>query len=229
MITSNVINRVFHIKYDDGTGTAFTIDVNERQYLITAKHVIEGFPNKPLEIYHEGQWKNIDCNLVGHGQGNIDVSVLAPSLQLSPNYNLPATSGNIVYGQTVFFLGFPYGLKSDLGKELMSDFPLPIVKSGVMSSIMVDNDEKTIWLDGHNNPGFSGGPIVFLPNAQGKEFNVAGIVSAYPTYPEPVVDSNGKETGLYTKNNPGIIIGYNISHATDIIDKNPIGFPIKNS
>ena len=42
MITSNVIHRTFHIRYRNGTGTAFAIDRDGRQYLITARHLVEG-------------------------------------------------------------------------------------------------------------------------------------------------------------------------------------------
>ena len=42
MITRNVIQRIFHIKRDNSTGTAFTIDRGSKQYLATARHVVEG-------------------------------------------------------------------------------------------------------------------------------------------------------------------------------------------
>jgi hypothetical protein len=46
MITSNVIQRVFHLKFGTGTGTCFAIDFEGRQYLVTAKHVVYGLIDK---------------------------------------------------------------------------------------------------------------------------------------------------------------------------------------
>jgi lipoprotein signal peptidase len=43
MITTNVIYRVFHLHYAGNYGTCFAIDLSEKQYLVTAKHLIEGF------------------------------------------------------------------------------------------------------------------------------------------------------------------------------------------
>ena len=56
MITSNVIQRTFHIRRDNSTGTAFTIDRGSKQYLVTARHVVEGIESgNAIEIFHEGQ------------------------------------------------------------------------------------------------------------------------------------------------------------------------------
>ena len=57
MITRNVIQRIFHIKRDNSTGTAFTIDRRSKQYLVTARHVVEDIESgNTIEIFHEGQW-----------------------------------------------------------------------------------------------------------------------------------------------------------------------------
>ena len=52
MVTSNVIQRTFHIRYGSTTGTAFAIDRNKRQYLITARHVVKGITSgSSIEIF----------------------------------------------------------------------------------------------------------------------------------------------------------------------------------
>ena len=43
MITSNFIHRIFRIKCGEFMGTGFTIDVDGKQYVVTAKHVVNGF------------------------------------------------------------------------------------------------------------------------------------------------------------------------------------------
>lgn len=55
MITTNVLQRTFRIKYGENTGTCFTIDVDDRQYIATARHVVDGIQRKDtIEIFHEG-------------------------------------------------------------------------------------------------------------------------------------------------------------------------------
>ncbi len=135
----------------------------------------------------------------------------------------------ITLGQTVFFLGFPYGYHQTVGFEFNRDFPFPLVKSGVLSAVLFDENEPVILLDGHNNPGFSGGPVIYVPPGMPEDqFNIAGIVSAYPTYREAVFDESGSETGSYIENNPGIVIATAIKCAVSLIEENPAGFELPN-
>jgi hypothetical protein len=43
MITANYMCRTFRIKCGNSSGSGFTIDVNGREYLITARHVVQMF------------------------------------------------------------------------------------------------------------------------------------------------------------------------------------------
>ena len=88
MVTSNVIQRVFKIRRGESQGTAFTIDRAGRQYLVTARHVIESVSVGSLSIWHEEQWKALAVNVVGVGEGEVDVAVLAPLFQISPMHLL---------------------------------------------------------------------------------------------------------------------------------------------
>jgi hypothetical protein len=45
----NVVYRIFSIKYVNYSGSAFIIEVDGRQYLITAKHVLPGMEG-PAQI-----------------------------------------------------------------------------------------------------------------------------------------------------------------------------------
>ena len=61
MITTNVIQRTFHIRYGGLTGTAFAIDREGKQYLITAKHVVPDIATgSAMDIFHDKRWKTID-------------------------------------------------------------------------------------------------------------------------------------------------------------------------
>ena len=58
MITSNAIQRTFLIGFGKSTGTAFITDCNSKQYLVTARHVIEGIrPRDVVYVFHDREWK----------------------------------------------------------------------------------------------------------------------------------------------------------------------------
>ena len=234
MITSNIIHRTFHIQWNGDTGTGFTIDHGSRQYLVTARHVVEGIKSgDAIKIFHDKEWKELVVKIVGIGTGDVDVAVLACSVRLSLSLALIASSKDMTYGHPVSFLGYPFGW--DAGHEKINrGVPLPFVKAGFLSA-MVSGDVSWLFLDAHVNKGFSGGPVVFAPYGEPKnKLRVAGIVVAYPT-PEylPIVDHNGVEVTDkagkpigFIKENPGFVVAIDIRHALELIDANPIGFDL---
>lgn len=224
MITSNVIQRVFHIKYGQGTGTCFTIDYENKQYIITAKHVVLGLKNDDIvELYFNGNWTKITVKMIGH-HPTADVSVFAIDTLLNA-HKMEPTSNGITYGQDTFFLGFPYQLQDEMNGQINRNFPIPLVKKATLSCITKDDTGPYFLLDGINNPGFSGGPVVFTePNKY--DFKVAAIISGYKFNEEPTYHQN-QETEISVRSNTGIIIAYNIVNAIELIDLNPIGKEIE--
>ena len=226
MITTNVIHRTFHIQVGDSTGTCFTIDNNNKQYLVTARHVVKDLNGTcGIRIFHENQWKEIQVTVVGHCEGEIDISVLTAPLQLSPTFPLEATSAGMVYGQDVYFLGFPYGMTGEIG-SLNRDFPLPFVKKAIVSCMYsTDDGVQMSFLDGHNNPGFSGGPVVFKEQNR-NDYKIASVISGFRYTEEPVYQGDNPVPLAY-RYNTGIIISYGIKHAIDVIESNPIGYELQ--
>ncbi|MEW6531890.1 MAG: trypsin-like peptidase domain-containing protein [Thermodesulfobacteriota bacterium] len=228
MITNNVIYRTFHITIGDSVGTCFTIDVDGRQYLVSARHLVKPLgQGETILIYHENQWKQIRVTLVGHCPGEVDVSVLATNLQLSPTFELEPTARGLTYAQEVYFLGFPYGMTVRIG-ELNRDFPMPFVKKAIVSCMYSTEDKTQIYfLDGHNNPGFSGGPVVFKePNRPDFNYRVAAVISGFRWSAEPVYEGD-QEVPLVYRYNTGIIVAYGIKHAVDLIQENPRGYELE--
>ena len=238
MITTNAIQRTFHIKRGDASGTAFAIDRASRQYLVTARHVVDGISSgDTIAVFHESRWQNVTIEVIGIGGGDVDVDVnvdvMSCPTQLAPTYSLEASAAGLAYGQTVYFLGFPFGW--DGGAESMNrDLPIPFVKTGIISALIFGNPTR-FFIDGHGNKGFSGGPVVFVPNGLPQtELRVAGIVANYPTpLREPIVDKRGhpivddhNEPAAFFSENPGFVVAMAISHATDLIDANPVGFQL---
>ena len=117
------------------------------------------------------------------------------------------------------------------GGQMNRDFPFPLVKSGVLSG-MEPGDAPKIWVDGHNNPGFSGGPLVFIPPEEqfmkGRAYRVAGVISAYRLSVLPVYNQQGQQIGLFPENS-GIVVAYGIQPALDLINSNPIGYELKGT
>ncbi len=58
--------------------------------------------------------------------------------------------------QDAFFLGYPFGMGTYIHEVQAWAF----VKKGIISSFGKLGGVRRIFLDGMNNPGFSGGPVV---------------------------------------------------------------------
>jgi S1-C subfamily serine protease len=227
MITSDVLGRVFCLKIGDSTATGFAIDVDNRQYIVTAKHFTTNLSvSNPLQLLFENKWNNFGGTIVGHGVGEIDISVLAlngvtsnPALKLTPDQS-------ILYGQDVYFVGFPYGSWGD-SKTAFIGHAIPFVRKAIVSCVEDGpNGEHRNFLDGHNVPGFSGGPVVYAKGPLTDGFIVTSVISGYKFVNSPVyLGSN--PTGATIQYNTGIIITYGIRHALDLIKANPIGPQIK--
>ena len=234
MITANAIQRTFHIKRGDASGTAFAIDRASRQYSVTARHVVDGIiPGDTIAVFHESQWKNVTVDVVGIGEADADAAVLSCPTQLAPTYPLEASATGLAYGQTVYFLGFPFGWDGG-GENIHRDSPIPFVKTGIISALIFGNPTH-FFIDGHGNKGFSGGPVVFVPNGQPQtELRMAGIVANYPTpLREPIVDKLGNpivddhnQPAAFFSENPGFVVAMAIRHAIDPIERNPTGFQL---
>ena len=233
VITSNVILRTYNIKRGNATGTACVIDRENKQYLVTARHVVEGVKSKDqIAFSFERRWHTIDIEVVGIGVGDLDVAILACPLRLSPTHQLEASTRGLAYGQLVYFLGFPFGWNGG-GEDLNRGCPLPFVKSGVLSTFYKNDNRSLFYIDGYGNRGFSGGPVVFVPgerqSSEATPFQLAGIIVNYPMPLEsqrPILDKRGNGLDAYFIENPGLVAAVNISSVTEIIDSNPVGFQL---
>lgn len=240
MLTTNVLQRCFLVRCGDITGTCFTIEVDNRQYIVTAYHVVKSFDSyncSYLDLYNEnlsreGPWVRLPVELVGHYIDDVDgVSVFAPKYQVSITYSLPPTQEGIVHYDDVYILGFPEGLKGGIDAESTKDanrgYPLPIVKKGILSAWYIR--EGMMLLDTYNMHGFSGGPVI-MKSRETKDFIVTGIVSGYRTRKAPVYlsieNQQSQKSFAHTLENTGLTIAYSIDHAVKLICQQsiPIGF-----
>ena len=80
------------------------------------------------------------------------VTVLAPMVSFGYAHDLEITTDRMILSENVCFLGYPFNFATG-DKGINAGFPVPFVKKAIVSAF----EDSTIYLDGHNNPGFSGG------------------------------------------------------------------------
>jgi S1-C subfamily serine protease len=218
--------RVFSIKYGNTTGTAFFVEVDNRQYLITAKHVVSTLGDggaiqllKPDTL----TWTDYKIQHV-LGCEPADIVVLAPVEALVPNLkNSPVLLGTegLILGGEVYFLGFPFGFDAQASVETTGKYLLPFVKHAHLSALVRESGAEVLYLDGYNNLGFSGGPVVWF-DQQANKARIVGVISAYRNEPRSVRLGTAP-TPMVVDSNAGIILAYSIAPAIEAIQKNPAG------
>ena len=224
MVQGEILSRVLRIRYNSSLGTAFTIESHGEQFLVTAKHIFgdTALPSSAiigLLLGEDYQLFDVDIRYPSNQVVDIAVIRLKVPQYLTPTYdNINSTEG-LILGQDVFFLGFPFEYDSILQGYPNRERPLPFIKKACMSAILKDS-AKTILLDGINNPGFSGGPVCFKKiGSMETTMRILGVVSAYRTERQPLLNIVGSDTrGYYVPTNTGIILVYDIKNAIVIAD-----------
>ena len=241
-ITNNVFLRTKRIIAGPASGTTFTIDADGRQYLITAKHVVAALPGPQAIVQvcdDQTQCADVQVTILRCGDP-IDIAVLVPTRQITIAFPLPPDSGGMNIGQDVYFVGFPFGdysLTTNAGH----------VRKAVFSAQEKTNAYRRLYLDGWNNPGFSGSPVVFVPPGRpNNEFKVAAVISGYRPEPSQVkamvpidasqivpqdralnriidfADGSHRklvDTDLLVPGNSAIVVAYTIDQAVDLIER----------
>jgi hypothetical protein len=125
--TSNIILRVLMVESEHGRSSIFSVDVDEREYWITARHTLTGIEDGPpygpisdnleLRLLNAGStsnrllWRSINFAGVNPDDEHIDVVVLAASTPIL-DIRLPspaADSDGAVFGGDCRILGFANG------------------------------------------------------------------------------------------------------------------------
>lgn len=216
MILTNILYRTFFVRALE-YGTAFTIQESDREYLITAKHLLPPDDEQfELKLYRDQKWVTLPTIVVGRGRGEVDIAVLELPLRLtSAGFNVTPTMDGITLGHDVFFLGFPYKMWGNIG-SFMGGLPCPFAKKGTLS-LLATGTPHTLYVDAINNEGFSGGPLFFYPQGNNLDLRIAGVVSKFKVEYESVLDESGEPTKMRVPYNTGFLVAYGIKHAVDII------------
>ena len=250
-VTNNVWLRTFMVKSDKEAGTIFSIDVDEREYWITAKHIVTGAKHPPfgaveaktvtLSVLPQSDsnkdWISISFNVIDPGK-DVDIIVLAPENSLlgkNPIQSAKVASAGTMFGGECEFVGFPFGSGWTTKFEKSEMIRMPFVKHCTISGQITS--PQVVWiLDGINNEGFSGGPVVV---ETGPTQHIIGVISGFRREPievVPVSEITPSEPGGAPNNTPaqshpkeaalantGFFFAYDMTCAIDAIKKNPIG------
>jgi hypothetical protein len=100
-VLSNALVRVFYIKVGQQTGTAFTIEQNGRQYLVTAKHVVSSLPPKGahIQIFQMADWHDLTVNILYCKSKDVDIAVLEIPNDISARFELEPDRGSVLIGR----------------------------------------------------------------------------------------------------------------------------------
>jgi|688.fasta_scaffold106794_3 hypothetical protein len=217
MPTRDILQRTFYIKYLNYTGTAFTIERNDKQYLVSTSHTFPFAENGDvlkISVMRYNVWNEIEVKIFKHSNTQVDIAMLQLNNDISPRHFNKTGREGLVLGKEAFFIGFPYGNFMDDATAVNDGYPLPFVKKGVVSALYFHHGTpERIYLDGINNPGFSGGPCVIRLNPN-DVCTVFGVVKGY------LPDNVDVKTpfGEYSFNqNSGIVEVHFIRHIDEIV------------
>jgi hypothetical protein len=172
-----------------------------------------------MEVEFEDAWHAWPLELIGRGSAlnrDFDVAVFRiPAGRPVPADPLLFGGDGAIVSDDTYFLGYPYGMVSH--RQALGGWPVALVKKAVFSGF--DGDQRLWVLDGHNNAGFSGGPVLVRNNAQGP-LSVGAVIAAYRKDYAPVLDCNDwyRETNLMAEGNSGIIYATSINVVKQILD-----------
>jgi len=217
-VPTEILARTLFIKWGNEMGTAFTFDYQGRLYLVTARHVVAGVPavDAVIQIRQGDQWKDYwTVRTIYPSSPDVDVAIFETSEKApAQGYIIEPSNSNsgVTFGQQVWFIGYPFGLES----KFMGGKTFAFLKRGTMSAIDASNpDAIVLYIDGFNNPGFSGGPIIYW-NFTTHKYELMGVVKGYREEATQQ-DINGQLVDTQILQNSGILIAYSIKHVTDAI------------
>ena len=182
--------------------TSFYMPFEEKEYLITAKHFLKKSVGK-IRLSVDEVWKELPERIILCSKEKVDIAAIeitGTKLFSKRNLLIPKyTCEDVTIGDDSFFIGFPYGIKSILGfkDRPMLKFTFPIVKRATVSGAIIDNNKNIgFYMDGHNNPGYSGAPC--LKKIPGGQWILFGVVSSYIMQENILYDENGEAKMIIT-------------------------------
>ena len=226
VLPAEIIYRVFWITRDSKPeGTGIVIDVEGKQYFITAQHVASKCAYQPeLRIGDGDSWtsRTITWDYVGENQ-QADVAVLAADRLLCPDrLYLDVGSQDLTYGMVGYALGFPTALETHEISVTDEGHPMPVPALAV--AYFSGGDYACC--SGYITSGYSGGAVVFpKPGSTTNEWVLTGIIAGFPWLRRPI-DMDGAPVEFAAREHTGLIRNVPIGLVEEIIKSKPLGFPL---
>lgn len=219
-ISSFEFERTFNIRKDSSTGTCFLIQEKEKNYWVTAKHVLGKVSNKQKVSFHilqDTNWLLATGTVLVHTNPLIDIAVVVPD-DTSTTNAIKLNQVQMILGDEGFFLGFPFGMKTRDNSNINKGFPFALIKKCVFSGGYTEKGIQMMFFDGNNNPGFSGGPVFYKNrlDANDRRLYLVAVVSAYVNQKNQMITPIG--TFDYNENS-GIILAFSSSHIKEILSQ----------
>ena len=215
-----ILQRTFLIKVGNSTGTAFKLDYKGAIYLVTARHVAAILPQtKPVfQIWRNNKWEDIHAaRKILPASADVDIALFETGEKIAQPFPIAVSTQDEgpTLGQQVWFLGYPFGDTALTSRA--EDQIFPFIKRGTISAINGSNpDAVVLYIDGFNNPGFSGGPIVYWEFKK-HAYRILGVVQGFRTDTAKVL-VNGQRLDTNVLVNSGILTAFSIKHAIDAIE-----------
>jgi hypothetical protein len=217
----SILTSTFNIFTDTSSGTCFTVTENNIEYVVTAKHLFKRKTQHADSVTVKINVNKIETSYKAivyfHPNASVDLAVLKLNKKIAQDKSLPIKDGPHYLGQECLFLGYPL---FSLGSETQTD-KVPFVKKAIISAFYQDKGIDYLLLDGHNNPGFSGGPVITTNDKFEDQF-IAGVVSGFINERKsmqirPDRRNDSLQYSLTISENSGIIIAYPTKYITETI------------
>ena len=96
---------------------------------------------------------------------------------------------------------------------------MPFVKHAILSASENLASGRVWHLDGLNNPGFSGGPVVFAPPGAGRDLRLMAVVSGYRLDWQNLHFEGAADSAYQVGTNSGIIIAYDVAAIRERLER----------
>jgi hypothetical protein len=206
--------RTLRIVTSKGYSSSFVMNHKGRQWLVTASHVVDELgDNDVIEVHGQDGEKHSGLERLPRISA-ADVAVFrlwTEDADFGPPLE-PYGADGVFATQDAYFLGFP-----DLGGDgfgLTYADSTPFIKKASVSG-QADYYGIKVWLlDGMNNHGFSGGPLI-IHEQEPEGYRVFAVLCCYVPAKLPV---SPEGSGFFVETNAGLVIGFDIRHAVEAID-----------
>lgn len=221
-------------------GTAFLIDYDNFNILITCRHIIEGSDFNRLFLSfntHDHQIHRIPFTQLSNNvvdwiidtRPEIDIALIPVPIDFEKwdvrklPLSMFATYDELFEGDELFFLGFPLGIKS------LSGGIHPLVRQGI---IAFKHENGPFLIDAHVYPGNSGSPVFLKPSVidfdekgnttigKVRPPKLIGIISSYIPYIDPCISVQTNRARITFEENSGLATVFPVDLILGIIESN---------